>query len=442
MNDNLLNKFIKYVSFNVLGMLGLSFYILGDTFFVAQALGANGLAALNFSISIYSLMHGTGLMIGIGGAAKYSMLKSQNENEKANRIFTSAFKFTLLLALLYMLIGIFRSEQLSILLGADSTTIDMTNSYLKTILIFAPFYLLNNLLLAFVRNDKNPNLPMIAMIVGSVANVFLDYIFMFKFHMGMFGAAFATSLAPIISLSILSIHFIKKNNDFKYIRSSLKLDHIKDIIKLGLSAFITEISSAIALISFNLVILNIRGNLGVASYGIIANMALIGVAIFTGVAQGIQPLLSRAYGLSNSRNLRQIKRYSVFTSIIIAIIIYIGIFTYSENIISVFNSENNIEIANMTKTGFEIYFIGFFFAGINIVLTMYLSSIEKTRAAFLISISRGCVIIVPLVIILSGMWKMKGIWLAFVLTEFIVSLIALYIILSNRKQLKKRYKSI
>ncbi len=88
MSKNIFSNFVKYVSFNVMGMLGLSFYVLGDTFFVAQALGATGLAALNFSISIYSLVHASGLMIGIGGAAKYSMLKSRSMDYEADKMFT------------------------------------------------------------------------------------------------------------------------------------------------------------------------------------------------------------------------------------------------------------------------------------------------------------------------------------------------------------------
>ena len=111
---------------------------------------------------------------------------------------------------------------------------------------------------------------MIAMLTGSFSNIILDYIFMFPLGMGMFGAAFATSLAPIISICILLSHFIKKKNKFVIIKNKMVWTTIPDIFSLGSSAFIIEISSAIVLITFNLVILGLEGNLGVAAYGIVA----------------------------------------------------------------------------------------------------------------------------------------------------------------------------
>lgn len=426
MKESILSKFIKYVSLNIIGMIGLSCYILADTFFVARALGANGLAALNFSISIYSLIHGTGLMIGIGGATRYSILKSQNEDEMSNKVFTIAIKLGVFIGIIYSIIGVFRGEYLALILGADISTLEMTKTYLITILLFAPFFILNNIMLAFVRNDNNPNLSMVAMLVGSFSNIILDYIFMFPLGLGMFGAAFATGLAPVISIVVLSIHFIKKKSRFKYINTKINKYTVIDIFRLGLSTFITELSSAVVLITFNLVILKISGNLGVASYGIVANIALVGIAIFTGIAQGIQPIISNSYGLKNNKELRKVKKYSIITSLSIATVIYCVMFLNADSIINIFNSEKNLEITNIARVGMKIYFLGFFFAGINIIMTMYLSVTEKARDAFIISIARGCVIIVPLVLLLSIVLKMNGVWLSFVLTEFIVTILVFF----------------
>ena len=439
MKNSILNKFVKYVSLNIMGMIGLSCYILADTFFVAKALGATGLAALNLSISVYSVINGTGLMIGIGGATRYSILKSQNEDREANKVFATCVKLGVLIGVIYAIIGIFGSKSLASILGADDSTLNMTKTYLTTIMCFAPFFIMNNIMLAFVRNDNNPNLSMIAMLVGSFSNIILDYVFIFPFGMGIFGAAFATGLAPIISLITLSIHFVKRKNKFRYISTRIIKSTASDIFRLGLSAFITEVSSAVVLITFNLVILNINGNLGVASYGIVANIALVGIAVFTGIAQGIQPLISHSYGLKNNEELKKIQKYAIFTSLSIATLIYITMFFNADSVIELFNSDQNLEIAQIAKTGIQIYFLGFFFAGINIVMAMYLSATEKTKVAFIISISRGCIIIVPLVLVLSNIWKMNGVWLSFVLTEFIVTIFAFILVNSkNRLSIEKK----
>lgn len=435
--NNILKKFIKYVSLNVIGMIGLSFYILADTFFVSKALGSTGLAALNFSISLYSLIHGTGLMIGIGSATSYIFKRSKNNQKDANETFTIAVKIGILIGIIFLIIGQVFSREISFILGADSSTIDYSSTYLKVIFSFAPFFILNNILLAFVRNDSSPKLAMAGMLIGSFSNIILDYIFMFPLKGGMFGAALATGLAPVISIMVLSIHYFNKSNTFNFVKCKLKLKEIKNIFSLGLSSFINEVSSGIVLIIFNLVILKISGNIGVAAYGVVANLALIVVAIFTGIAQGIQPLTSRAYGKKDIFELNKILKYSIITSIGISTLVYLNTFIFSENLINIFNSENNIELLNIAIKGLRIYFIGFFFTGINIVSAAYFSAIEKYKKAFLISICRGFLIIIPMVILLSNILGMNGVWLSFVLTDFIVALISVTLLFKNKKFIDK-----
>ena len=439
MNNNIFKDFTKYVSLNILGMLGLSCYILADTFFISKALGSTGVAALNFSISIYSVIHGTGLMIGIGGATRYGILRSQKRDKRADEIFSISIKLGVIIGLLFTIVGVFTSESLALTLGADEITLPLTKTYLFTILSFAPFFIMNNILLAFVRNDNNPRLSMVAMLTGSFSNIILDYIFMFPLQMGMFGAAFATGLAPIISILILTVHFTKGRNSLSFIKGKIKLSRVFDVFRLGLSSFISEISSAVVLITFNLVILKLAGNLGVASYGIVANIALVGISIFTGIAQGIQPLISKGYGSNNLVEVKKVMKYALITSGVIALIIYSAVFIKADSIVGIFNSERNLEILHIARAGLRIYFIGFLFAGINVIMTIYLSATEKAKDAFVVSMARGLVIIVPLVLVLSSLLKMTGVWLSFVLTEFAVIIIT-FNIAKSKKELETNSK--
>lgn len=151
----ILNDFIKYASLNVLGMIGLSCYILADTFFISKGLGAEGLTALNLAIPVYSFIHGSGLMIGMGGGTRYSILKSQNRQKDMNQVFTNAAVAFLLPALFFFCAGLFFSAPLTHLLGANETVFEMTQTYLRVILFFAPAFMLNNLLLCFVRCSRS-----------------------------------------------------------------------------------------------------------------------------------------------------------------------------------------------------------------------------------------------------------------------------------------------
>lgn len=193
-------------------MIGLSCYILADTFFVSNGLGANGLTALNLAIPIYSFVHGSGLMLGMGGATKYSIYRGLKEYKNADRSFSNTMCVMLVLAVIFMLTGIFFSERITRLLGADKDVYNMTKTYLQVILLFAPAFMANDTLICFVRNDGNPGLSMIGMLTGSFSNIVLDYIFIFPLNMGISGAVLATGSASVISLIVLSKHWITKQN--------------------------------------------------------------------------------------------------------------------------------------------------------------------------------------------------------------------------------------
>ena len=301
----------------------------------------------------------------------------------------------------------------------------MTNTYLKTILTFSPFFILNNVLIAFVRNDGDPKLSMSGMLIGSLSNIILDYIFIFPLGMGMFGAAFATGLAPIISLCVLSLHFIKNNNSFSYKKIRISIKRVCSICSLGTSSLITEISSGIVLIIFNIVILKLEGNIGVAAYGIVANLSLVAASIFTGIAQGIQPLISNFYGNKNMSYVKKTFKYAIVLSLIIAVCLYIIVFTFSNQLVSIFNSENNEMLRELAVTGLRLYFIGFLFAGINIITASFFSSIEQARLGFIISIVRSVFANIPVVLALSFIFGINGVWTSFPCAELISFMIVL-----------------
>lgn len=423
-NTNIKRTYFKYVTHNVLGMIGLSCYILADTFFIASGVGADGLTALNLAIPIYSFIHGTGLMIGMGGATRFAISKSKT-------VFTQAFYYVLIIASIFVTIGILLSGGIANLLGANADTYQMTTTYLQIILCFSPMFMLNNLVICFVRNDDNPKLAMNAMLIGSFSNIILDYVFVFPFKMGMFGAALATGIAPIVSLLILSMHFIKKRNSFRLCKLRPQLRTYLDISLIGLSSLITELSSGIVIIVFNSIILRIKGNLGVAAYGIVANIALVIISIFIGISQGVQPILSKNYGEQNIRNVKKVLNYGIITAVTFALVIYAFFFLFSEPIVNIFNKDHNEELSRIAIRGLRIYFTSFLFAGINILCCTYFSSIDKIRNSFIISILRGFIIIIPMAFILSAMYGMIGVWLTMTLTEFCV--LILTVILLKRK---------
>ena len=428
-----LREFARYTSLNVLGMIALSCYILADTFFVSLGLGADGLTALNLAIPVYSFIHGSGLMIGMGGGTRYSILKSQGNHQEADRVFTNVLYLAAVLAALFVAAGLLFAGDLVRLFGGTGAVFTMCRTYLRVILLFAPAFLMNNVLLCFVRNDGAPQLAMAAMIGGSLSNVVLDWVFIFPWGMGIFGAVFATGLAPIISMGILSPHFFRKKNQFRPVPCKPQLRRTARILSSGVPSLVTEVSSGIVIIAFNGLIMGLEGNTGVAAYGVIANLSLVVIAIYTGIAQGIQPILSRSYGTGDRAGLTIILRCAMMTQVVVSLLIYGIVAAFAPQIAAVFNSEGSASLQAIAEQGLRLYFIACPFAGCNVVLSMYFTSTERPLPAHIISLLRGFFLILPLAFLLAWLGQMAGIWLAFPLTEFLVAALAVSLYFHSKK---------
>lgn len=326
------------------------------------------------------------------------------------------------MALIFVLAGLVFSECLTRVSGADDAVFDMTKTYIRIILLFAPAFMANDSLLCFVRNDGNPKLSMTAMLAGSISNIILDYIFIFPLHMGIFGAVLATGFAPVISLLILSKHWFTRQNQFHLERIKPTLLLTGNIISLGIPSLITEVASGIVIIVFNTLFLRLQGNIGVAAYGVVANLSLVVTSVYTGIAQGTQPLLSRAYGHGDHNSMKQLLKYAVTTMLIISGLLYIAFLLAAGPIVHMFNSEQNIRLQQIAVTGLKLYFTAVPFVGYNIIICTYFTSAEMALPAQSLSLSRGFAVIIPMAFLMSFFFQMPGVWPSYPITECLVTL--------------------
>ena len=255
--------------------------------------------------------------------------------------------------------------------------------------------------------------------------------------MGIFGAVLATGLAPVFSMLILSPFFFKKKNSFHLAKCTVSAKLSGSIFSGGVPSLITEISSGIVILVFNVIILHLKGNVGVAAYGIIANLSLVVISIYTGIAQGIQPIISKNYGAGNSANVQSILRYALITVVVVSGIVYASVFFGADRIANIFNSEQNALLQGIAVQGLKIYFIACVFAGCNIILSVYFTSTEYARPAHIISVLRGFVVVIPMAFFLSAIGGITGVWCAFPATEAIVSVTGLALYLFFKKILKQ-----
>ena len=425
--------FARYTSLNVMSMIGLSCYILADTYFIANGIGADGLTALNLAIPIYSFINGIGLMLGVGGATRYAVFRAQGKEEEGTKIFMNMIYGAGIFAALFMAAGLFGAGRLAEILGADFKTYEMTAVYLKVILLFSPAFILNNIINCFVRNDGNPGLSMLAMLSGSFANIFMDYIFIFPMNLGIFGAVLATGFAPLVGLLILSWHFVKKRNGFFFKKIRPEAGKLLPCISIGMPALVTEVSAGLVMILYNILILGIAGNVGVAAYGIIANIVLVILSIYNGIGQGMQPVISDAYGKGRRESTGKILKYGMMTMLVLSVLVYFLLFIRADAVAMLFNRDKDPVLQQIAIKGIRIYFAAIPFAGFNILLSSYFSSMEKALPAQVLSWLRGIIFVVPSVFIMAYLWELEGVWFSFLAIEMLTAGIGLRFLLKKNR---------
>lgn len=410
--------FFHYLVPAVCSTLVTSVYLLVDTLIIGQGVGALGISALNIFMPFFLLFNGIGLLFGIGSGILISSEDGMGNKKKANQYFATGFVSILSIAIILGLIWNYYLQPLCVILGANSDTIDLVLEYGKCIMAFAPVFMMSNYFAPIVRNMKNPKLVMCAVLTGSVLNVILDYVFVFPMDMGMFGAAAATVIGSLITLLVLSTHFIKKQNRVKINKETISLNLLAPIFKCGFSSLIMEVASGFVIFIFNIQILKYIGNNGIVVYGIISNCVLVGLALFNGVAQAAQPIIATNFGAGLNTRVKKVLKYALITTTIIGVSLFAVVFLFTGQIIKVFVQANS-EILSVGIPALRLYLSAFCIMNINILISSYFQSVGKEKVAIYISIIRGFLLNIVLAFLLPSVLPSTVLWVVVPVSELI-----------------------
>ena len=414
----------RYLLPNILAMIGTSCYILADTFFISLSQGPNGITALNLVLPLYGLIFALGSMIGIGSATRYALGKGSNTPDY-HLYFSNSIAWTLLVGAVFVALGVAVPDGVLRLMGADNTILQVGHNYIRIVLCFAPLFMLNFTCTAFVRNDGAPRIAMAATLLSGLFNILFDYLLMFPLGLGMTGAALATGFSPVVSMSICLLHYLSPRNTIRLIPTLPSLRRLLSACQLGVVAFVGEMSSGVTTMVFNFILLHLAGNAAVAAYGIVANIALVGVALFNGISQGLQPLASACHGSGDTQGQSRIYRHSMFIGLCVSAVVVAVVVTFAGTLVAAFNSQHSAQLADYAIPGLRLYFLGFLFAGANIVKSGFYSATGRGRESSILALCRGVVAIVAFAFLLSHLFGITGVWLAFPAAELFTLLLGL-----------------
>jgi len=419
----LIQRLRGYIFPNIFAMVGTSLYILVDTYFISAYAGTNGMTALNLVLPVYSTIFAIGSMLGNGSATAYSLTKAA-ASKNADMYFSGAVLVDLMLSIPLVLIGLLCPEQVMMLLGADRVIVETGRDYISIVLLCTPFFLVNYAFTSFVRNDGAPNVAMAATIISSVFNIVFDYVLIFMLDMGMAGAALATGLSPVVSMGITMVHFLSKKNTIRFRFMLPKFNKIIWAGRLGIGYFIGEVACGVTGFVFNTILLGLHGNVAVAAYGIVSNISVVGMAVFSGISQGLQPMASEAQGVGNIADRKAICKYALKVGLVISAAIVGTILCFANQIVSIFNSEQDMEMAALAVPNLQLYILGFLPSSANIILCGYLGAIGRDRICAFLSVFRGVIAITAFAFVLSGLFGIFGVWIAYPSAELLTLLIA------------------
>lgn len=407
--------FTKLLVPTIMGIAASALFTVVDGIFVGNGIGSDAMAAVNISAPIFMIITGVGLMFGMGGGILTSINLSQGKKKVANINFTQSVIALVFISLVMTLLLTIFPHKIATLFGSDEYLMDMVVEYLFWFSISLPFTVLVVALPFFIRLT-NPKISMWAMLAATVVNIILDYLFIFVFKWGLFGAAIATDIGEFVGAAIMIIYLFRHSIAIRFVwlKLSVKsllltLRNVGYMIKLGFSVFLSEITISVMIISGNYVFMDYMGADGVAAYSVICYLFPIIFMVFNATVQSAQPIISYNYGCGQMKRSDNALRLSMLFTLAFAFSIMLLFICFTRSIVTLFIPDTASAAWGYAVAGLPLFATDYLFFGINIIIIGYYTSIERLRRAISLTVLRGILPVVffftlPLLLDVNGIW--------------------------------------
>ncbi len=416
--------YLKYLTASMASAVVMSIYSFVDTIAVGHSEGPVGAAAMAVITPLYGVLIFLGILCGIGGSVLYGNARGEGKTEKANALFTASALLMLLLTLCAWAVFALFHGQILTLFGADAQLMPKVMEYARWLIWFLPAFILPTFISSFIRNDGAPGLAMCAVMVGGGINIFGDWFFCFPLGMGMTGAALATVLGTCIQIAIMCSHFFSKKCTLRLVKPNHMKPAIRQTLSIGFGASILDLGTVILAILMNNQIMRYGDTNALAVYGVIATITSLFQALYCGVGQAIQPIVSANCGAKQTGRIHAVWKMSLFTVIIMGIIFTAIGELLPQQIIRLF-IDVTPEVLAAAPGIMRPFFPLFLFLGITVLSTYYLQSNMHGSMSMVIAMLRSILISGPMIFILPLIWDINGVWIALPASEMIVAAIAL-----------------
>lgn len=416
-------------------MLVGSIYSVADGIFVSNFVGTTAFAALNVIWPAIMIVGALGLMIGTGGTALVSMTIGQGDRERANRLFGMLIRFTLLLSVLFLVPLFFLMEPLARLLGAEGEMVRQCVIYGRICAVGLPGFMLQMAFQSFYMTAEKPQLGTVMSIACAVTNMALDALFIVVFKWGLAGAAAASMLACCLGGFYPLLYFSGKRNTstLKIVSSPFEKEPILRACTNGLSEYVGNIAFNILAICYNLQLLRMMGENGVAAYSVMLYYGYIFAAVFFGYTITVTPLIGYNYGAQNHEELSSLLRHSIRLLLVSGLIMTLVAELSAGPAARLFVGYDPA-LAQMTEGAIRLYMLSFFIAGVNIFTSSWFTGLNNGKISAILSFTRSLVFELGFVFLLPAIWGPKAIWLAVDAADLCCLILSVSLIIAYSKR--------
>lgn len=401
----------------MVGMMVMVLYNVVDMIFVGRWVGAQGIAGISIAFPIQLFVMAIGQMLGFGGASVISRALGMGERGRADRTLGNVILCALVFSAALVTVGGFFLDPLLRLFGATDTLLPYARDYMGIILfgsIFFAFGLSTNNL---IRAEGRAMTAMITMLIAAVLNIFFDAVFIVGLGWGLKGAAAATVLAQAVSAIYLAYYYLSGRSRIHFRLSSFKPDFplLGEIFAVGSAAFARHAASAAFVVVLNNSLAFYGGDLSVAVFGVLNRLLLFCMMPIMGIAQGVQPIAGFNYGAGRLDKTRRIVGIGMVSATAVSLVGFVLLMAFPRPFIGIFSRDT--ALIEQATFALRLMFLGVPFIGYGVIGATLFQAIGKALPGLMLTLTRQCFFLIPVVLVLPRFIGLKGIWLSFPISD-------------------------
>lgn len=431
--QSLRKQFFRFSTATVASLMVFSLYSIVDGLFVARGVGEYAMSAVNLSVPFINLLFSIAVIFAVGTSTIIAYLLGQKNAQSANKLFSQNLVTLTVIGVTISVLVLVFTEPFALLLGADELTLEYTIHYLQGLAPFAVCFMISYNLEVLVKTDGRPRLALITVCVGCVTNCVLDYLAIFHWDMGIWGAAAATGVSQLLTCVIYMTHFFGKHTTFHPVRFRMDWKIYRRLLPIGISDGLTELCNGLMIFLFNHTILRCIGTDGLVAYTIIAYANTLVINITMGISQGSQPLISFQNGREDGAAIGKLLGYGLRTMCGVAAVCFTALFLAAPALIGMFLPEAEPQMLAFSTDAFRRYSLCYLPVGFNIYIAGFLTAMERPVPAVVISTGRGLILQGSILLLLAAVFGGSSIWFAPLISELLCLGLSVFFLLRLRR---------